>query len=625
MGLRLRGSAVYILGVSAFFHDSAATLIRDGEIVAAAQEERFSRIKGDAAFPVVSAQECLAADGIGVSSLDAVVYFEKPLIKFDRLMSIYRAHDRSGIRSFRHAFPKWSRHRLKLEHHIRSYLGEGFEGELLFADHHESHAASAFFPSPFEEAAVVTVDAVGEWSTSSIGIGEGNRLTMLREMRFPHSLGMLYSAFTHYTGFKVNSGEYKMMGLAPYGEPRFADLILDHLVDLREDGSMWLNLEYFDFVAGGAMTSRRFHELFGGPPRTAESTIEQRHIDIAASAQLVCEEAMLRITRYAHQLTGKSQLAMAGGVALNCVANGRVLREGPFEELWVQPAAGDAGGSLGAALLAWHHVKAQPRQVRKPDAQQGSLLGPAFRTDDIELFLDGVGAVWHRVDDEDRLLETVVDALEEGRVVGWFHGRMEFGPRALGARSILGDARSQVMQQQMNLKIKFRESFRPFAPCVLRSHAHEVFELEPGQESPYMLLVAPVRPEHRRRLDDEEIARMQDRDLRVRVSVPRSEFPAITHVDWSARVQTVDEERHGRFHRLMVRFYERTDSPVIVNTSFNIRGEPIVCSPSDAYRCFMGTEIDMLVLEDLVLRKEDQPVRPTVTDLEAYQTSYELD
>lgn len=616
---------MYILGVSAFFHDSAATLIRDGEIVAAAQEERFSRIKGDAAYPVRSVQECLAADGADVSNLDAVVFFEKPLMKFDRLMSIYRAHDRSGIRSFRHAFPKWSRHRLKLEQHIRSHLGEDFRGDLLFADHHESHAASAFFPSPFEEAAVVTVDAVGEWSTSSIGIGEGNRLTMLKEMRFPHSLGMLYSAFTHYTGFKVNSGEYKMMGLAPYGEPRFADLIIEHLVDLREDGSMWLNLDYFDFVAGGAMTSRRFHELFGGPPRGAESKIEQRHMDIAASAQLVCEEAMLRITRYAHELTGKSQLAMAGGVALNCVANGRVLREGPFDQLWIQPAAGDAGGSLGAALLAWHHVLAQPRQIRKPDSQGGSLLGPAFLTDDIELFLDGVGAVWHRVDDEEGLLETVVDALEEGKVVGWFHGRMEFGPRALGARSILGDARSQVMQQQMNLKIKFRESFRPFAPCVLRSHAHEVFELEPEQESPYMLLVAPVRTEHRRRLDDEEIARMQDRDLRVRVSVPRSEFPAITHVDWSARVQTVDEERHGRFHRLMVRFHERTDSPVLVNTSFNIRGEPIVYSPSDAYRCFMGTEIDVLVLEDLVLRKEEQPVRPTSTDLKAYQTSYELD
>jgi carbamoyltransferase len=616
---------VKILGISAFFHDSAATLISDGEIVAAAQEERFTRRKGDASYPAGAVSECLTIGGISAADLDQVIFFEKPLVKFDRLMSVYRDHDRSGLRSFQHALPKWSRHRLQLDRHLRTELGEQFRGSLLFADHHESHAASAFFPSPFEEAAVVTLDAVGEWSTSSIGVGEGNRLTLLQEMRFPHSLGMLYSAFTHYTGFKVNSGEYKMMGLAPYGVPRYANLILERLVELRDDGSLWLDMDYFDFAAGGPMTSARFHELFGGPPRAAESRIEQRDMDLAASIQLVCEEAMLRIARHAHDLTGKTKLALAGGVALNCVANGRVLREGPFDELWVQPAAGDAGGSLGAALLAWHHHADQPRQVCKPDAQRGSFLGPAYAADDIELYLDGVGAAWDRVDDEMRLLDLIVDALEEGQVIGWFHGRMEFGPRALGARSILGDPRSTIMQQQMNLKIKFRESFRPFAPCVLSSHAHEIFEMEPGQESPYMLVVSPVRDEHRRGLSDEERARMQHPDLRVRVSVPRSSFPAVTHVDWSARVQTVDEHRHGRFHRLMTRFYERTGCPVVVNTSFNIRGEPIVCAPSEAYRCFMGTEIDTLVLEELVLRKEMQPVRPTERDLEAYQASYELD
>lgn len=613
-----------VLGVSAYFHDSAATLVRDGRIIAAAQEERFTRIKADASFPRAATAFCLRHAGIDARDLDAVVFYEKPITKFDRVLATFRDQGRAGREAFASAFPMWSRHRLRLDEELRRELG-GYTGELLFADHHESHAASAFFPSPFTSAAVITVDAVGEWTTSSIALGTDNRVELLREQRFPHSLGMLYSAFTAYTGFKVNSGEYKMMGLAPYGVPRYADQILDEVVDLRDDGSLWLDMSYFSFAAGTAMTSPRFDELFGGPPRTPESRIEQRDMDLAASAQLVCEEAMLRTARHAYRLTGERQLALAGGVALNCVANGRVLREGPFEEIWVQPAAGDAGGSLGAALLAWHQRDGQPRTVVKPDAQQGSFLGPAYDTDTIERYLDGAGAAWTRIDEEDRLLDAVVDALEAGEVVGWFHGRMEFGPRALGARSILGDARSVEMQQQMNLKIKFRESFRPFAPCVLRSHAHEIFDLELSQDSPYMLLVGSVRDEHLREPSESERVQLHDPDLRVRVSVPRSRYPAITHVDNSARIQTVDEQRHGRFHRLLTRFYERTGSPMLVNTSFNIRGEPIVCTPDDAYRCFMGTAMDTLVLEDLVLDKRRQPTRLSDRDLAAYQAAHEMD
>lgn len=614
-----------VLGLSAYFHDSAAALVRDGQVLAAAQEERFSRRKGDAAFPLQAMRSCLRTVGTEVADLDAVAFFEKPLVKFERLLEVYRRQPNGPGGSFPDALRRWSRHRLHLEDEIRSAIGPGFDGELLFADHHESHAASAFYPSPFESAAIVTLDAVGEWSTSSVGVGRGNHIELMEEMRFPHSLGMLYSAFTYYTGFKVNSGEYKMMGLAPYGEPRYVDRIIDSLVDLHDDGSMLLDMRYFDYLEGGSMTSELFHELFGGPPRQPESQIEQRHMDLAASIQEVCEEAMLRIARHAHETTGERALTLAGGVALNCVANGRVLREGPFEELWIQPAAGDAGGSLGAALLVWHQYAGNQRQPVVPDAQGGSFLGPSYSTDDVERFLDGVGAVWERYDDEAELLEQVVDAIDSEQVVGWFHGRMEFGPRALGARSIIGDPRSPRMQQQMNLKIKFRESFRPFAPCVLAEHAHEVFEFEEGQESPYMLLVADVREEHRLELSAEERRRQQDPDLRIRVSVPRSTLPAITHVDYSARVQTVDGHRHGRFHRLMQGFHERSGCPVIVNTSFNIRGEPIVCTPADAYRCFMGTEIDVLVLEDVVLHKRRQPVRPTEHDLADYQSSYELD
>ena len=614
-----------ILGVSAFFHDSAATLVQQGEIVAAAQEERFSRRKGDAGFPGDAIEFCLRQGELDVADLDVVAYFEKPLVKFERLMGTYRAYGRRSTKSLMEAFPRWSRHRLRIREEFLEELGPRFRGEILFSDHHESHAASAFFPSPFDQAAIVTLDAVGEWTTTSIGIGRGARVDLVEELRFPHSLGMLYSAFTYYTGFKVNSGEYKVMGLAPYGEPKYVDLILGEVVDLRDDGSLWLDMSYFDFAAGGRMTTPRFHDLFGGPPRAAETPIQQRDMDLAASIQQVCEEAMLRIVAHAHQRTQMDSLVLAGGVALNCVANGRVLREGPFERLWVQPAAGDAGGSLGAALLAWHHWAEQPRSPTKPDGQRGSLLGPAYRNDDIARFLDGEGAVWEHADDEDELLDLVVDALEAGEIIGWLHGRMEFGPRALGARSILGDPRSPEMQQKMNLKIKFRESFRPFAPVVLDAHAHEIFELEPGQESPYMLLVANVRENLRRDLSDDELRRLRDPDLRIRVSVPRSTVPAVTHVDWSARIQTVDAERHGRFHRLLTRFHERTGCPVLVNTSFNIRGEPIVCTPADAYRCFMGTEIDLLVLEDLFLRKETQPVKPSQEQRLAYQSSYELD
>ncbi len=614
---------VHILGISAFYHDSAAALIRDGEIVAAAQEERFSRVKGDESYPRQAVAYCLQEGGIGPGELDHVVFYEKPMTKFERLYETYLTFGSSAWASFRQALPLWARHRLHIPRSIREELGPGFQGELSFADHHESHAASAFFPSPFREAAILTLDAVGEWSSSSLGIGRDDRIELLAEMRFPHSVGMLYSAFTYYTGFKVNSGEYKLMGLAPYGEPRYVDVILDHLVDVRDDGSISLDLSYFDFCQGLTMTSQRFHDLFGGPPRGPETFITRKERDLAASIQAVTEEIVLRAARHAHEVTGSRNLVMAGGVALNCVANGRLLREGPFQELWIQPAAGDAGGSLGAALLVWHHLLGRHREVAKPDAQRGSLLGPAYTNDDIGLFLDATGAVYEHVRDEDELLDTIAHLIDQGRIIGWFQGRMEFGPRALGCRSILGDARDPGMQATMNVKIKFRESFRPFAPCVLVEHAHEVFEMEPEDDSPYMLLVAPVRKELRTPLNADQRERLGDDDLRVRASVPRSQLPAITHVDYSARVQTVDAERHGRYYRLMRRFYELTGCPVIVNTSFNIRGEPIVCTPEDAYRCFMATDIDCLVLEDHVLLKERQP--EGLRRVEDYRDQYALD
>lgn len=615
---------IHILGISAFFHDSAAALVRDGEIVAAAQEERFTRRKHDPGFPSNAIHSCLREAGIGVGDVDYVAFYEKPLVKFERLLETYLAFSPRGFASFRRAIPLWVSHKLHLPQIVRSELTANFRGGLCFTDHHESHAASAFFPSPFEEAAILTLDAVGEWATSSIGVGRGHRIELTHEMRFPHSLGMLYTAFTYYAGFKVNSGEYKLMGLAPYGEPRYREPILEKVVRLEEDGSLWMDMSYFNYCQGLTMTSEKFHRLFGGSPRKPESRITQKEMDLAASIQAVCEEAVLRCARHVHRLTGMRNLVMAGGVALNCVANGLLLREGPFDNLWVQPAAGDAGGALGGALLVWHHLLGRPRRVCPGDSQKGSLLGPRFSSAEIQVFLDSVGAHYREFPGEDQLEERVAWLLAEEKVIGCFRGRMEYGPRALGSRSIIGDARSPRMQQVMNLKIKFRESFRPFAPCVLRECAHQVFQVREKEDSPYMLLVAPVRESWRTQLSEEERSKMQDPDLRIRVSVPRSRVPAITHVDYSARLQTVDEERHGRFYRIIRRFYEATGCPVIVNTSFNIRGEPIVCTPEDAFRCFMATDMDCLLLENFLLMKNEQPA-DLLQDSEAYKAQYQLD
>jgi carbamoyltransferase len=622
---KLRDMAINIIGISGFYHDSATALVCDGEIVAAAQEERFTRRKFDARFPLNAMNYCLQEGGIEVADLDYVVFYEKPLVKFERLLETYVAFAPKGFEAFNKVMPVWASNKLHLERQIRDRLGSSFCGRLCFADHHESHAASAFFPSPFEEAAILTLDAVGEWATSSVGVGRRNRIELMREMRFPHSLGMLYSALTYYTGFQVNSGEYKLMGLAPYGQPKFVDVILGKLVDLGEDGSLWLDMSYFNYCQGLTMTSPKFHELFGGPPRSPESFITQKDMDLAASIQKICEEVVLRAGRHAHRLSGLPNLVMAGGVALNCVANGRLLREGPFENIWVQPAAGDAGGALGASLLVWHHVLDKPRQINARDNQRGSFLGPAFTDDDIGLFLDSVGATYEYITDEDLLLDRVARLLADEKTIGWFYGRMEFGPRALGSRSILGDARSPHTQQTMNLKIKFRESFRPFAPCVLREFAHDLFDIRPNEESPYMLFVAPVRDQYRLPLGPEDAEKMRcDPDLRIRVAIPRSNIPAITHVDYSARIQTVDPERHCRFYRLLRHFYELSGCPVIVNTSFNIRGEPIVCTFEDAYRCFMATHIDCLVLESYILMKTSQP-EESLQDPEAYKANYSLD
>jgi carbamoyltransferase len=609
-----------ILGISAFYHDSAAALVRDGEIVAAAQEERFSRRKHDARFPANAVAFCMNAAGIQAKDLNVVAFYERPMVKFDRLMETCLSSAPRGFELFAEAMPIWSQLKLHLPRAIRRELPE-FAGELYFTDHHESHAASAFYPSPFDEAAILTLDAVGEWSTSTLGMGRGREIVLSHEQRFPHSLGMLYSAFTYYTGFRVNSGEYKLMGLAPYGRPRYVEIIRERLVTIMDDGSLQMNMDHFDYAKGLTITSPAFHELFGGEPRSPESLITQKEMDLAASVQVICEDAMLRSARHVHAMTGARNLVMAGGVALNCVANGRVLREGPFDQVWIQPAAGDAGGALGAALLVWHRHLQKTRTPKHPDAQRGSLLGPAFEDAEIGLFLDSMGATYERLCDEDALLDRVARLMAEEKVVGWFQGRMEFGPRALGCRSIIGDARSPRMQQKMNVKIKFRESFRPFAPCVLREHVSEYFEMRDGEDSPYMLLVASVREQWRRPLGDDDRRKMADPDLRVRVSVPRSTVPTITHVDYSARVQTVDCERHGRFYRLMKRFHHLTGCPVIVNTSFNIRGEPIVCTPEDAYRCFMATDMDCLVVENHVLLKDEQTFS-LMPDIEAYRKTY---
>ena len=613
-----------ILGISAFYHDSAAALLQDGKIIAAAQEERFTREKGDARFPIQSMIYCLAEGGIGVDELDYVVFYEKPFVKFERLLETYLSVSPEGFESFRTSIPLWTKQKLLLPDVIAAELGTGFRGEILFTNHHESHAASAFFPSPFEEAAILVLDAVGEWSTSSLGKGIGSRVSLTHELKFPHSLGMLYSAFTFYTGFKVNSGEYKLMGLAPYGEAKYTDLIFKEIVQLNEDGSLTLDMSYFNYCQGLTMTSEKFHQLFGGPPRPSEEWIRQKDMDLAASIQEVCEESVLRTARHVHRLTGLKNLVMAGGVALNCVANGRLLREGPFKDIWVQPAAGDAGGALGAALIAWHHHLKKPRTVNPRDSQKGSFLGPAFHNDDIRLFLDSVGASYHYLEDEEHLLREVAKLLAAGKIVGWFHGRMEYGPRSLGARSILGDPRNPAMQQNMNLKIKFRESFRPFAPCIMKEYANDVVEMGAQSDWPYMLFVTQIRKQLHVPLDEHARQRLTDPDLRVRLGVERSTLPAITHMDYSARVQTVDPDRHGRFYRLLRAFHALTECPVLVNTSFNIRGEPIVCTPEDAYQCFIGTQMDCLVLENCLLMKEEQPAG-SLEDEEVYKQSYALD
>ncbi len=615
-----------ILGISAFYHDSAAALVVDGDIVAAAQEERFTRKKHDPGFPSNAVAYCLKEAGVPAEQLSYIVFYDKPLTKFDRLLETYLAFAPAGFGSFRHAMPLWLKDKLHMRGTLRKHFHMASRTPLVFTDHHESHAASAFFPSPFESAAILTVDGVGEWSTATLGVGEGNKLRMLQQLQFPHSLGLLYSAFTYYCGFKVNSGEYKLMGLAPYGRPVYERQILDRLISLKPDGSLWMNMDYFNYCQGLTMTNDRFHELLGGPPRHPESRLEQRHMDLAASIQKVTEEVVLRMAREAQRQTRAKNLVLAGGVALNCVANGRLLREGPFENLWIQPAAGDAGGALGAALFVWHQLLDKPRQTNGSDLQKGSLLGPRYSNETIATFLAEMDAPHERHVREADLLERVAQLMAEGKIVGWFSGRMEFGPRALGCRSIIGDARNATMQATMNLKIKFRESFRPFAPCVLQERVSDYFGMRPDQESPYMLLVAPVLERHRVTLSAADQQKMDaDPDLRQRVNIVRSTVPAVTHVDYSARVQTVDEKRHGRFYRLMKTFERITGQPVIVNTSFNVRGEPIVCSPGDAYRCFLATDMDALVLEDFVLLKNQMNQSVTEAERSKYLAQFALD
>jgi carbamoyltransferase len=609
-----------IVGISAFFHDSAAALVDDGVVVAAAQEERFTRKKHDAGFPRRALEYCLTEGGTSLDGVDHVVFYDKPFLKFERLLETYLSFAPAGFRSFRMALPLWLREKLfqkdLLTRELRR-LGPGVDwaSRLLFTEHHQSHAASAFFPSPFDEAVVLTMDGVGEWATTSVSHGRGHSLETVKEIHFPHSLGLLYSAFTYYTGFKVNSGEYKVMGLAPYGVPRFRDRILESILDLKADGSFRLDQSYFDYCTGLTMTNARFHSLFGGPPRRAEEPLVQRHMDLAASIQAVTEEVVLRLTRSLAAETGSRNLCLAGGVALNCVANGKVLRERVFDRIWVQPAAGDAGGALGAALAAYHSFAGHPRKVNGGDAMRGSYLGPSFSQGEIEQRLAAAGAKFRVILDERELLERVVDALVQEKAVGWFQGRMEFGPRALGARSILGDARSPRMQRTLNLKVKYRESFRPFAPSVLREDVARWFELD--TDSPYMLLVADVVEQKRRTTSSEE------RELFGidKLNVSRSEIPAVTHVDYSARIQTVHPETNPRYHALIRTFKEKTGCPVLVNTSFNVRGEPIVCTPEDAFRCFMGTEIEMLAIGNCVLAKEDQD-RSLQLD---YRNAFQLD
>ena len=609
-----------ILGLSAFYHDSAAALVEDGRIVAAAQEERFTRKKHDAAFPKNAVDFCLKRAGVDVGGIDYVAFYDKPFLKFERLLETYVALAPRGFRSFQMAMPVWLREKLFQKSLLKKEIGahlKGFDAEknLLFAEHHQSHAASAFFASPFDDAVVLTMDGVGEWATTSVGHGHGNRLEMTKEIHFPHSIGLLYSAFTYYTGFKVNSGEYKVMGLAPYGEPKYAQTILDKLIDLKDDGSFRLDLSYFAYCTGLRMTNDKFDALFGGPPRKAEDRVTQREMDLAASVQKVTEEVVLRLTRALQVETGSPNLCLAGGVALNCVANGKVLRDGRFKNIWVQPAAGDAGGALGAALNAYYQFQDKPRRANGGgDAMAGSYLGPSYEQADIEARLAKAGARFTVLSD-DQLIAQTAKALADGLAVGWFQGRMEFGPRALGGRSILGDARSPAMQSVLNLKVKYRESFRPFAPAVLREDVADWFELD--GDSPYMLMVADVVERRRKAMTAE-----QEKLFGIeKLNVPRSEIPAVTHVDYSARIQTVHRETNPRFHALISAFKAQTGCPVIVNTSFNVRGEPIVCLPEDAFRCFMGTEIEVLAVGNCYLRKEDQD--PSLK--QDYKGGFELD
>ena len=615
------GKPNYILGISGLYHDSAAALLRDGRIIAAAQEERFTRKKHDHSMPTNAIKYCLQQGKLKAGELNYVVFYEKPFLKFDRILETYFAYAPRGFRQFLMGIPPWLKQKLHIPRELNKALGGSFQGQFVFTGHHESHAASAFFPSPFSQAAVVTLDGVGEWTTASVGIGRDNKIELLYKLHFPHSLGLLYSAFTYFTGFKVNSGEYKLMGLAPYGKPIYKDLILKELLDLKEDGSFRLNMKYFTYCHTDRMVGKKFETLFDGPRRQPESPLSQREMDIAASIQKVTEEIMLKIVNFAHEKTGMKNLVLGGGVALNCVGNGQILRQGPFEDLWIQPASGDAGGALGAALFVNHQLLNNTRDVdEKNDLQAASYLGPAYSNDQIQSYLDSVNVNYHFFDDEDKLLSQVADDIENGKVVGWFNGRMEFGPRALGSRSIIGDARNEEMQSRMNLKIKFRESFRPFAPSVLREDASEYFKLNPDTESPYMLLVAP--------LQESKLIQMTPDQQKLRgidkLKVKRSVTPGITHVDNTARVQTVDAERHGRYYRLLQKFKQKTDCPLVINTSFNIRGEPIVRSPEDAFNCFKNTNMDVLVLEDFLVYKQQQPnMSPLAID--KYMAKFELD
>lgn len=609
-----------ILGVSAFYHDSAAALIEDGAVVAAAQEERFSRKKHDDRFPENAIQYCLDEAGIALGDIDYVAFYDKPFLKFERLLETYLAFAPSGFRSFKMAIPVWLKEKLFQKDLLRKKFkafDENFDwqNKLLFSEHHQSHAASAFFPSPFEEAIVLTMDGVGEWATTSVAVGKGRELNMVREIHFPHSLGLLYSAFTYYTGFKVNSGEYKVMGLAPYGEPVYKDLILETLMDVKADGSFRLDQQYFNYCTGLTMTNKKFDALFGGPPRKAEEMLTQKHMDLAASVQAATEEVVLRLTRSLAGEYGIKNLCLAGGVALNCVANGKILRDGAFENVWVQPAAGDAGGALGAALNAYHLYQQQPRKLNGTmDGMKGSYLGPEPRQSEIEERLAGAGAKFTVLDEND-VIHATADAMADGKAVGWYQGRMEFGPRALGGRSIIADPRSPEMQKTLNLRVKYRESFRPFAPSVLREDVADWFDID--ADSPYMLMVAPVVEKRRREMTEDEKTLFGIDKL----NVPRSDIPAVTHVDYSARIQTVHKETNPRYHALISAFKERTGCPVVVNTSFNVRGEPIVCTPEDAFRCFMGSEIEVLVCGNCFLRKEDQDPALKLD----YKNAFELD